>query len=206
MHPKRKDLAFFGALSLCVGLAAAFTVQRGHQSVPFRSAESATGYNASSWHPDASGDAPVPTRENVSPGYHREVAALEQQVNEDPTDTVAVARLAQLFESSHQFEQAARYYRRLLTLHRGSREAWIGLARVYADLENWEAAEGAIASLLELAPGDPEAMYNLGAIHANRGDYSAARTWWRKVERQGRDPQLAKRAAESLERIAGSTS
>jgi Flp pilus assembly protein TadD len=77
---------------------------------------------------------------------------------------------------------------------------------VYADLENWEAAEGAMASLLEFAPGDPEAMYNLGAIHANRGDYSAARTWWRRVEKQGRDHHLAERAAESLERIAGSTS
>jgi Flp pilus assembly protein TadD len=128
---------------------------------------------------------------------------LEQRLREDPMDTLAIVRLARLLESSKEVEQAARYYRRLVTINRASRQGWIGLASVYETLENWNAAEEAITSLLAVAPGDAEAMYLLGSIHANRGDLAAARTWWRRVERQATDPQQAERTAQSLRRLSG---
>jgi len=206
MHARGREVPVAGALGLSIGVATAVTLwlSQGPMLPPaFR--EPRLAYGTSS-HATPGTNPVVSTGYDLSPAVSAEVASLERHLRAAPADTVAIGRLAQLLESSHQPEQAARYYRRLLTIDRDSRRAWFGLARVYAALENWEAAEEAVATFLNAVPGDPEAMYHLGVIHANRGDYSAARSWWRKVQQQAGDPQLAKWAAESLERIRGSSS
>jgi len=206
MRARGNGVLTVGAFGLSVCLVAAVSIWLSlRHTLPLSSMEHSVADNTSLQVVKGSAVLVTP-RENVGPAHQREVAAFEQHLKAEPTDTLAIARLAQLFESSRQPEQAARYYRRLLTINRNSRLAWIGLARVYAAVENWEAAEGALATLLEIVPGDPAAMYHLGAIHADRGDYLAARRWWQKVQQQGSDPQLAKRATESLERIGGSSS
>ncbi|TFG53536.1 MAG: tetratricopeptide repeat protein [Gemmatimonadales bacterium] len=206
MHARGKEILVVGALGLSIGVATAVTLWLSQRPMlPPASREPRLAYGTSS-HVIPGHNAVVSAGNDISPVDSAEVAALERHLGAMPTDTLAVGRLAQLLESSHQPEQAARHYRRLLTINQGSRQAWFGLARVYATLENWEAAEGAIATFLEAVPGDPEAMYHLGVVHANRGDYSSARSWWRKVQQQTRDPAFAKRAAESLQRISGSSS
>ena len=50
-------------------------------------------------------------------------------------------------------------------------------------------------------PDDPAAMYNAGAIHANRGDYELAESWWERVRVQGTDSGLAELAVASLSRL-----
>jgi len=206
MHARGREVLVAGALGLSIGVATAVAVWLSQRPMlPPASREPGLAYGIAS-HATPGTKAVVSTGKDLSPADSAEVAELERHLRATPTDTSAVGRLAQLLESSHQPEQAARYYRRLLTIDRGSRRAWFGLARVYAALENWEAAEDAIATFLEAVPGDPEAMYHLGVIHANHGDYSSARSLWRKVQQQTGDPLLAKWAAESLERIRGSSS
>ncbi|NNG16013.1 MAG: tetratricopeptide repeat protein [Gemmatimonadales bacterium] len=193
----RKGLIAIGALGLCLGTAQACTAD-GDETLPRASAGVAER--------DAPTSHRIARRDSTVSGVHAEALELERRMGEDPNNAVAILELAQLFESTHELEQAARYYRRLLTINRGSRDGWIGLARVYLGLENVDAAEEGIATFLHLSPGDAEAMYLLGVIHAHRGDYAAARVWWRKVEQQAGDPQLAKQAAQSLQKLAGSPS
>ena len=198
----RNQLAI-GMCGLWLVVASACTTNR--EEYRPRAIGAPVAHNAVTSHPAASGEmsASVDTRD---PESHAQAGALERRLREAPRDTIAIMELARLFESSLEWEQAARYYRQLLTITRANRDAAIGLARVYVALENWDAAEAGITSLLAVSPDDAEAMYLLGAIHANRGDYATARTWWRKVERQLGDPQLAKRAAQSLHELAGSPS
>lgn len=192
-----------GALLLWIGIASACTMER--EDATLREPVGTAAYDTA-WFDPLRRDRVLSSNGADRSDPHDEAFVLEQRLRQDPMDTLAIVELARLLESSQQAEQAARYYRRLVTINRASRQGWIGLASVYETLENWNAAEEAITAMLAFAPGDTEAMYLLGMVHANRGDLAAARTWWRRVERQATDPQLAERAAQSLRRMSGSRS
>jgi tetratricopeptide (TPR) repeat protein len=193
----RNRLFAIGVLGLCIGTAQACAVDGD---------ENRSRPRAGVVERDAPSSGGMARRDSTGRRFHAEALGLERRVHENPHDAVAILELARLSESSHELEQAARYYRRLLTINRASRDGRIGLARVYLGLRNWDAAEEGITSFLHFSPGDAEAMYLLGEIHAERGDYAAARVWWRRVEQQASDPQLARQAAQSLARLAGSPS
>jgi len=145
---------------------------------------------------------PGPDKSNVSEQFHRELAALEQQLAATPDDLNVLGRLAVMHRSAHQPAQAAAYYERYLVLDPINRQMRLDLAQSYAAMQRWEDALKVCLSLLEIDPDDPVAMYNIGAIQANQGDLSEARTWWEKVSRQQVDKPLAAKARESLESIS----
>jgi tetratricopeptide (TPR) repeat protein len=145
----------------------------------------------------------TPGRENVAPGFAREVAALEHRLSVGAADSAALHRLARLYQDAHQPARASAYYRRYLREAPNDRQAWLDLASVSAAAGEWNAALAATDSLLARDSLDPAALFNGGAIHANQGDSAAARRWWLKAAAQRRDPELAAAAASALKQLSG---
>ena len=147
-----------------------------------------------------------PGASNVSHSFRVELADLRAHLDANPGDTAALARTALLLHGGHEAEAAIEYYERYLAEGGARRDVLLGMAGACADAKRWEAAELAMVALLDTSPDDAEAMYNLGAVHANRGNYETARSWWERVRDLGQDPTLAARAATSLERLPSSSS
>lgn len=145
--------------------------------------------------------ASVPNRGNVSHGLRVEIAALEARLDSAPGDTAALARLGSLLGRAHQPAAAIPYLERYAAINPGNRELWLQLATSYGDLGNWGMALEVTMATLARWPDDPAAMYNAGAIHANRGDYELAESWWERVRVQGADSGLAELAVASLSRL-----
>jgi len=143
----------------------------------------------------------APSRENVAPGFSREVAALEHRLSVSGSDTAALLRLARLHHDAHQPDLAAGYYERYLALAPADRQAWLDLAAVRAAQADWAGALAATDTLLARDSLDAAASYNRGAIHASRGETEAARRWWQRAARQATDSAVAARAAEALRRL-----
>lgn len=146
--------------------------------------------------------ATTPDRGNVSHEFRVEVAALEEGLNNAPSDTVALARLGSLLHMAHQPAKAIPYLERYTAINQTNREVWFQLVAAYGALENWGKALETTMAILASWPDDPEAMYNVGAIHANQGDYEEARRWWERVRDQGTDSALAGTATASLRRLS----
>jgi len=147
-----------------------------------------------------------PDASNVSHSFRVELAELSAHLDANPGDTAALARTALLLHGGHEAEDAIEYYERYLAEGGARRDVLLGMAGASADAKRWEAAERAMVALLDTSPDDAEAMYNLGAVHANRGNYEIARSWWERVRDLGQDPTLAAKAATSLERLPPSNS
>lgn len=143
----------------------------------------------------------TPDGENVAPSFHIEMEALKKRLETAPQDTTALIRLARLKQDGHQTEEAAAYYRRYLDARSDGRQAWLDLARCYAELARWQEALEATQTMLRRFPDDPAALYNLGAIYANTSRPDEARTTWQRVTRQERNPEMKAMAASALRRL-----
>lgn len=142
-----------------------------------------------------------PDRDNVGHEFRAEVAALEERLNNAPSDTVALVRLGSLWHMAHQPAKAIPYLERYTAINQANREVWLQLVTAYGALNDWSKALEATMTILASWPADPEAMYNVGAIHANQGEYEEARRWWERVRDQGTDSALVQAATTSLRRL-----
>ncbi len=147
----------------------------------------------------------APSKENVSYAFRARLALMRMRLEDAPDDTMLLRRMARMLHDAHQPREAVVYYQRYLALNPSNRQMWLDLAGAHAALKQWDEAIRVSQSLLEISPGDPAAMYNLGAIHANRGNYEAAKSWWEKVRDQRSDETLAFRAAASLQDLSDGT-
>jgi tetratricopeptide (TPR) repeat protein len=142
-----------------------------------------------------------PSGSNVSHAYRREEARLQQVLEEAPDDTTALVQLARFYQDGHQPEQAVPHYDRYTQLHPRNHQAWMDLTACFAELMQWDQALKALEAMLRIWPDDPAAMYNIGAIHANAGEFDAARTWWEKVRDGSNDEGLVRKATEQIARL-----
>lgn len=164
-----------------------------------RAGPSTAGADGELVHPAAAGGrdarrAPGP----LLPGFSWKVDSLRLRLRDVPDDLAALERLGRLWQDAHRPGEAVDPYRRYLALNPMNRQVWLDLANCYAALGEWEAAGEASEALLALYPGDPAAMYNAGAVQATLGRREEADRWWRRVEGQTRDPELAARARAAL--------
>lgn len=143
----------------------------------------------------------TPTADNVSDGYYHEIFILEEMIKANPADTVALVKLGRLTQDGHDFEKARSAYASYLEMRPNSRQIWIDLTAVHAELKNWEAATSTLQEMLAHFPGDETALYNLGALAANAGRIDEARIRWRELLQSAQDPDLRARTASSLRRL-----
>lgn len=143
----------------------------------------------------------VPDAENVSSQYHAEVEGLEKRLKSVPNDTTHLIRLAQLYLNGHQARKAIQPYVHYLKLHPQNHQAWLDLATCYGKQKDWQNALKATEGLLKSYPNDAFGRYNLGAIHANMGQFQAAREIWTQLTGLKNNPHVVAMVKKSLEQL-----
>ena len=117
---------------------------------------------------------------------------LEEMLGQHPKDVVARIRLAEAYEKTGAFDQAATAYEEALKSNPKLGSATLKLAQLYAGpLRNAKKAMEFAKKARELSPGDARVAGVLGKIAFDAGNYSWAYSLLQESSRQlGSDPQV----------------
>jgi len=142
-----------------------------------------------------------PGKENVSEEYRKKLAELEQAVNENPTDTLALRQLADYLTASHKMDEAISYYEKILAADPKRSDVHFSLAVIYFNKQNFDKCDNENEKVLEYDPQNQMALYNLGAVAATRGLKAKAKDYWYKVISINENSETAHLAKESLSKL-----
>lgn len=124
-----------------------------------------------------SGTATMP----VSASFDEAMASIEEALEADPADTLALAALIELTMSSHQLERAISLTDDWLAISPDHPEALLRKVMALASLERWEEALVVNHQLFVLDRARLLPRLNMGSIYGNLGQVEEARRWWTEV-------------------------
>jgi tetratricopeptide (TPR) repeat protein len=133
------------------------------------------------------------------------VATLEKRVSETPNDTVALVRLARIYQREGNTEKAIAAYESLLQAMPKNLEAMVNLTKLYEAKDPKKAYEMA-KTASKAAPYDPNVSHTLGRLAFQAGDYQLATSVLQQtVQNEPNDASLQfdyGRAAYSIGKVA----
>jgi cytochrome c-type biogenesis protein CcmH/NrfG len=190
------------AAALLVGLALGYFVV-GVRKVPERpSAPVATARPGM-----LPGGHPVPTMEQMKAMADVKAAPLLEKLKSEPKNAKLLVQVAALYNSTHQFKDAANYYNKALQVDPKNVTTRTDLA---SSLYYQGNADGAISELqkaLKYSPSDVNALFNLGMIKfKGKDDAAGAIATWQQLLRThpnlDRKPVVEQLIAEANQKIA----
>jgi tetratricopeptide (TPR) repeat protein len=142
-----------------------------------------------------------PGKENVSEEYKKKLAGLEQAVNENPRDTIALRNYADYLAASHKMNEAIPYYQKILDINPKRADIRFSLAVIYFSKQDFEKCKKENENVLSFDPQNQMAFYNLGAVAATQGLKDKAKEYWNKVISIDANTETAQLAKESLSKL-----
>jgi cytochrome c-type biogenesis protein CcmH/NrfG len=153
------------------------------------------------------GGHPVPTMEQMKAMADVKAAPLLEKLKSEPKNAKLLAQVAALYNSTHQFKDAANYYNKSLRVDPTNVTTRTDLA---SSLYYQGHADGAISELqkaLKYSPNDVNALFNLGMIKfKGKDDATGAIVVWQQL--LSTHPDLERKAtveqmiAEAKQKIA----
>jgi cytochrome c-type biogenesis protein CcmH/NrfG len=153
------------------------------------------------------GGHPVPTMEQMRAMADVKAAPLLEKLKGDPKNAQLLTQVAALYNSTHQFKDAANYYNKALQVDPKNAVARTDLA---SSLYYQGDADGAISELqkaLKYSPNEVNALFNLGMIRfKGKDDAAGAIAAWEQLLKA--HPDLDRKAtveqmiAEATQKIA----
>lgn len=143
----------------------------------------------------------TPGKQNVSEEYKRKMAELENAVNENPSDTVALRKYADYLTASHKMNEAISYYDKILEINPKRADIRFSLAIIYFNKQDFAMCQEENEKVLEFEPKNQMALYNLGAIAATKGNKDIAKEYWNKVISIDSNSETSTLARESLSKL-----
>ena len=142
-----------------------------------------------------------PGKDNVSEEYKKRVAALEENISNNPADTASMKEYADLLSASHKMMEALSWYEKILEVDPKRSDIYFSLALIYYNKQDFIKCEEVNDKVLSYDPKNQMALYNLGAIAATQGKTDKAKDFWNKVVSINSESETGKLAKESLGRL-----
>lgn len=142
-----------------------------------------------------------PGKENVSEEYRKKLVQLEQAVNENPTDTLALRKYADFLAASHKMNEAISYYDKILEINPKRADIHFALAVIYFNKQDFLKCEYENNKVLSFDPKNQMALYNLGAVAATVGKKDKAKEFWNRVIKINPESETGILAKESLSKL-----
>ena len=143
----------------------------------------------------------TPGKENVSEEYRKKLSELEQTVNENPNDTIALRNYADYLAASHKMNEAVPYYQKILQINTERSDIRFSLAIIYFNRQDFDKCREENEKVLSYDSKNQMALYNLGAIAATQGFKDKAREYWNKVIMINPETETGKLSKQSLEKL-----
>lgn len=146
--------------------------------------------------------APEPSASNVSNDYYSKVQDLEKYLEQNPSDTTHLLRLARLYSEAHQLNKAIDTYEIYRRLRPEELQTYLDLANLYGATGNWDSALEVTDILLKVSPKHDKAQYNRAAILANMGDRLQAEEQWKAILTASKDSTIISLSRAALEKLS----
>jgi tetratricopeptide (TPR) repeat protein len=143
----------------------------------------------------------TPGKQNVSEEYKRKMAELENAINENPSDTIALRQYADYLTASHKMNEAIPYYNKIIEINPRRADIHFSLAIIYFNKQDFAKCQEENEKVLEFEPKNQMALYNLGAIEATKGNNVKAKEYWNKLISIDSESETANLAKESLSKL-----
>jgi len=184
-----------GGVCLALGLAFGFLL-RG-SAAP---ATAAAPPSAAAATPSAGAHHPTPTIEQMREMADKQAAPLLESLKTKPNDAGLLARVARIYESTHQFGTAAAYFRKSLAASPRNAAVRSELASCLYYGGDTDAAIHELEQTLKVQPKDPDSLFNLGLIRwKGKDDPNGALEVWDKLLKTHPELDSAKKSqVESL--------
>jgi len=166
-----------GGVCLALGLAFGFLL-RGSEAP----AAAGTPPSAQVATPSAGGHHPTPTIEQMREMADKQAAPLLESLKTKPNDAGILARVARIYESTHQFGTAAAYFRKSLAVNPKNAAIRSELASCLYYGGDTDAAIHELEQTLKVQPKDPDSLFNLGVIRwKGKDDPNGALEAWERL-------------------------
>jgi cytochrome c-type biogenesis protein CcmH/NrfG len=144
---------------------------------------------------------PPPSSQNVSESFKQELNSLKKAVDDDPGDTVALKKYADLLVASHKPQESIKLYESILKRNPKRIDILFSLSFVYFNSSDFRKAEEITNKILHFDKKNIQAQYNLGAIAASNGNTEEARRIWNKLLNENPNSDLSSMISESLKKL-----
>ena len=166
-----------GGVCLALGLAFGFLL-RGSAAPATAAALPPAAASMSS----AGAHHPTPTIEQMREMADKQAAPLLESLKTKPNDAGLLARVARIYESTHQFGTAAAYFRKSLAASPRNAAVRSELASCLYYGGDTDAAIHELEQTLKAQPKDPDSLFNLGLIRwKGKDDPNGALEVWDKL-------------------------
>jgi tetratricopeptide (TPR) repeat protein len=142
-----------------------------------------------------------PGKENVSEEYRKRLTELQEAVEKNPSDTLALKNYADFLSASHKMNEAIPFYEKILKINPKRTDVYFSLALIYYTKQDFTKCEEANNKVLSFDPKNQMALYNLGAVAATQGKTEKAKEYWNKVILINAESETGKLAKESLTKL-----
>ena len=188
-------------LGLAIGLGVGYLLKSGPQAATeARPAGAATPSTLRSPHSAGMSAGHMPTAQEMKQMGDTQAAPLLEKLKTDPGNTTVLAELAAIYNSTHQFNEAADYYRRIAQVDPKNVAARTKLA---GSLYYGGDVDGAIRELNKALASDPDdvnALFNLGLIKLQgKTDAKGALAAWQRLLKA--HPELSPERRATVEKL-----
>lgn len=152
-------------------------------------------------HKGMMGDDNTPSSSNVMSNVKERMDKLENEINENPADTVKISEYARMLASAHKPEKALEYYKKILVVNPKRIDVLMAMTFINHRMQKFDEAERLTNIVLEIDKSNLNAKYNLGVISATKGNKEKARSIWEELSNQTDDLRIAELAKNSLQKL-----
>lgn len=134
----------------------------------------------------------------------KRVAELEERLDKNEKDVDALRELGKLRQDAGQWQEANDCWEKLLAIDPNDVDALLSSGVYRFNTGDIAGAEERWTRVTEVAPDKPEGYYNLGFVHMAKkpADTAKAKAAWQKLREVAPDSELAKTAAQHIDRMA----
>ena len=142
----------------------------------------------------------MPSLEQMKQMADTKAGPLLEQLKSDPKNANLLIQVARIYESTHQFKQAADYYQQSLAINPKDVATRIELASCLYYSGDVDGAIGQLQQTLKDDPKNADSLFNLGMISwQGKNDVGGALTAWEKLLKS--NPNLEPKKKAQVEKL-----
>ncbi len=134
---------------------------------------------------------------------HGTLTRLQERVEANPQDLVAIDSLAVMFAIAGSYDKARTYYDKHLAIEPDNKDVKIALALTNHNLQDNDRAIALLEEVLAADPGYAFALHYLAEIHAALHNHEEADKYWQEIITQHPGTEFAQTAKKRMEEESG---
>ncbi len=147
----------------------------------------------------------MPSLDEMKHMADKKAEPLLAKLKSDPNNADLLNQIAKIYASTHQFTEAAGYYKQVVAVKPNDLNARTNLASCLYYSGDVDGAIGQIQEALKIDPKDANSLFNLGLIRLNgKNDNQGALAAWRQLLKS--NPQLQSDKKAEVEKLIADAS